>query len=125
MVVQRLSIRAVKGKLQVIPIWQCLARNGAKVCRWSVSVDRKTGVESMTVDIAAAGPQCTADIIATLGKAPLEMTVIPLPLAWSRINEPLHEDAFDAAASSPHVRPESKLAVVENIPHGIAGPVQD
>lgn len=81
MVVQRLLIRAVKGRLQVIPVWQCLARNGAKVCRWSMSVDRKSGVKSMTVDIATSAPDCTADIIATLGKAPLNMSVTPLPSA--------------------------------------------
>ena len=81
MIMQRLMIRAVKGKLQVIPVWQCLAGNSAKVCRWSVRVDRKTGAESMSVDIAIAGPQCTANIIASLGKAPLNMAVTPLPCA--------------------------------------------
>ena len=79
MIMQTLMIRAVNGKLQVIPVWQCLAKNGAKVCRWSVRVERKTGVESMTVDIATTGPQCTAAIIATLGKAPLNMAVTSLP----------------------------------------------
>jgi hypothetical protein len=80
-VMQRLMIRAIKGRLQVIPVWQCLARNSAKVCRWTVRVDRKTGVESMTVDIATTGTQCTANIIATLGQAPLNMVVTPLPSA--------------------------------------------
>ena len=46
-----------------------------------MSVDRKSGSESMTVDIATSGPHCTADIIATLGKAPLNMSVTPLPPA--------------------------------------------
>ncbi|WP_213302207.1 hypothetical protein [Paraburkholderia sacchari] len=80
-IMQRLMIRATHGRLQVIPVWQCLSRNGAKVCRWSVRVDRKTGGESMTVDIAIAGPHCTANIIATLGEAPLNMSVTPLPSA--------------------------------------------
>ncbi|MFX1767379.1 hypothetical protein PWP93_33315 [Paraburkholderia sp. A1RI-2L] len=74
-------IRATQGRLQVIPVWQCLSRHGARVCRWSVRVERNTGVESMTVDIAIAGPQCTANIVATLGEAPLNLSVTPLPSA--------------------------------------------
>ncbi|WP_256377787.1 hypothetical protein [Paraburkholderia pallida] len=35
----------------------------------------------MTVDIAASGPQCAADIIAMLSKDPLNMMVTPLPAA--------------------------------------------
>jgi hypothetical protein len=87
MVIQRLSIHAAKGKLQVIPIWQSLAKSGAKVRRWSVSVDRKTGVESMTIDISVAGPQCTENVIAMLASSALEMTVTPLPLACAHTTE--------------------------------------
>ncbi|MCG5072746.1 hypothetical protein [Paraburkholderia tagetis] len=125
MVVQRLSIQAAKGKLQVIPVWQCLARNGAKVRRWNVSVDCKTGVESMTIDIAVGGPQCTANIIATLGTAPLDMTVTPLPLAWARNTERGEGDPCAAANPRPNPRLEPKLTVVERITDRIATPMQD
>ena len=56
MLVQRLSFRAAIGQLRVIPVWQALRRNGARIYRWSTNVDRWTNTETMTVDIVGSGP---------------------------------------------------------------------
>lgn len=80
MTIQRLSIRAAAGKLKVIAVWRCLAHNGAKVCRWSMEVERGTGVESMTVDVIGSRPLSKADIAASLGQALLCMTITPIHL---------------------------------------------
>lgn len=123
MVIQRLSIHAVRGKLKVIPVWQCLTRNGAKVCRWNVSVDSKTGVESMTVDIAVSGPQCAADVIAMLGDAAQGMTVTPLPSTWARITDPLHENAPGVDDPHPNDPASPTLTVVEGVARDIVPPM--
>ncbi|MGU7782044.1 hypothetical protein [Burkholderia sp. PU8-34] len=119
MVVQRLSIRADFGKLKVIAVWQCLAKSGMKVCRWRMEIDRKTGMESMTVDVVAAGPVSTADLSAMLGEAPLEMRVTPFRLAV--ISNPGAEHALgqdgthDGAAPSALARPGPKLKLVADV----------
>ncbi|WP_124517032.1 hypothetical protein [Burkholderia stagnalis] len=80
MMIQRLSIRAAAGKLKVIAVWRCLAHGGARVCRWSMEVERGTGVESMTVDVIASRSLSKADIVASLGEAPLYVTITPIHL---------------------------------------------
>ncbi|MXN79113.1 hypothetical protein GR157_30855 [Burkholderia sp. 4701] len=80
MMIQRLSIRAAAGKLKVIAVWRCLAHGGAKVCRWSMEVERGTGVESMTVDVVGSRPLSKAYIVASLGEEPLCMTITPIHL---------------------------------------------
>ncbi|KVL86329.1 hypothetical protein WT02_30755 [Burkholderia stagnalis] len=86
MMIQRLSIRAAAGKLKVIAVWRCLAlwrclaHGGARVCRWSMEVERGTGVESMTVDVIGSRSLSKADIVASLGEAPLCVTITPIHL---------------------------------------------
>ncbi|WP_155628619.1 hypothetical protein [Burkholderia stagnalis] len=80
MMIQRLSIRAAAGKLKVIAVWRCLAHGGARVYRWSMEVERGTGVESMTVDVIGSRSLSKADIVASLGEAPLCVTITPIHL---------------------------------------------
>ncbi|AOJ65660.1 hypothetical protein WJ32_24735 [Burkholderia ubonensis] len=128
MIVQRLSFRAAQGKLRVISVWRCLAKSGAKVYRWSISVDRITGVESMTVDLVEAGPLCTADIADMFIEAPLELSVTLFHLTVVS-NPATHrhekEDAHETADSFPIARPHPKLTVVTDITHHIARSGQD
>ena len=74
MVVQRLSFRAVAGKLQVITVWRC-QRSGVRVCRWSMHVDQRSGVESMTVDIVGPDSLLADDVMVMLGDSSLQLTV--------------------------------------------------
>lgn len=75
MLVQRLSFRAAIGQLRVIPVWQALRRNGARIYRWSTNVDRWTNTETMTVDIVGSGPLRMDDIAAMLSETPIEISV--------------------------------------------------
>lgn len=119
MVVQRLSIRAATGKLQVISVWRCLEKNGAKVYRWNIDVDPKTGEESMTVDIVESGPLRTADIAATLGEARLEISVTLFHLSVVSNAGAAHDvenkDARGSTDSSTIARRGPKLTVVRDI----------
>lgn len=121
MVVQRLSIRAAKGKLQVISVWRCLAKSGAQIYRWHVDVDRKTGVESMTVDIVESDPVRTVEIASTLGEATLEMTVTLFHLAVVSNPEAPHESANSLSA----VRSGPRLTVVRDITRPISRTQRD
>ncbi|KVO00580.1 hypothetical protein WJ70_00420 [Burkholderia ubonensis] len=123
MIVQRLSFRAAQGKLRVVSVWRCLAKSRAKVYRWSISVDRITGVESMTVDLVESGPLCTADIADMFIEAPLELSLTLFHL--NVVSNPAtrrheKEDANEAADSFPIARPHPKLTIVRDITHHIA-----
>ncbi len=107
MVVQRLSIRADFGKLKVIAVWQCLAKNGMKVCRWRVEVDRTTRMESMTVDVIGAHPMRIADLAAMLGDPHLEMRVAPFHLTV--ISNPGAEPASGAGGARDAVGPFARV----------------
>jgi len=121
MVVQRLSIQAAAGKLQVIAVWRCLAQFGVDVRRWNVVVDCKTGVESMTVDIVGPRQLCASDLAATLGKVPFQLTVTPFHLAVVSNPEAKaasasgSKNAHGVADSLPIARPNRGLTVVRNI----------
>ncbi|WP_124920670.1 hypothetical protein [Burkholderia sp. Bp9099] len=119
MVVERLSIRADFGKLKVIAVWQCLAKNGMKVCRWRVEVDRTTRTESITVDVIGAHPMRIADIAAMLGDPHLEMRVAPFHLTV--ISNPGAEPASgtggarDAAGPFARVRSGPRLTLAGDV----------
>ncbi|WP_321871008.1 hypothetical protein [Burkholderia ubonensis] len=116
MVVQRLSILAALGKLQVPSIWRCLANRGAKVRRVRIDVDLDTGIESMNVDIVESGLLRTADIAAALGDVPLHMTLTTFHLEL--VSNP--EAAHGAAVSRPIARPAPRLTVVRDISRHVA-----
>ncbi|CAN0625417.1 KY49.ctg7180000000025_quiver, whole genome shotgun sequence [Burkholderia multivorans] len=129
MLIQRLKFRAVTGKLQVIAIWRCLAKSHAKVCRWSMDVDRITGAESMTVDLVESGPLCAGDIAATLDGTRTELTitlfhleVVSNPGATQAFEK---EEAYKAADSCPNPRPDPGLTLVTDITRRIAQREQD
>lgn len=111
MVVQRLRIRAAVGKLQVMSVWKCLANSDAKIIRWRIHLDRETGVESMTVDIAESDPLRTAAIAALLIGAPLEISVTLFSLEVLANPEVAHA----SADSIPIARVRPRLILVRGI----------
>lgn len=96
MVVQRLTIRAAKGRLKVVPVWRCLTQSGVKVIRWNVSADRHDGMDSMTVDLVGTDARHTKEIADVLGKAPLEMTVTVISLTVISTPDIASEAGHDA-----------------------------
>lgn len=126
MMIQRLSIRAAAGKLKVIAVWRCLAHSGAKVCRWSMEVERRTGVESMTVDVVGSRPLSQADIVASLGEAPLSMTITPIHLEVVSNPGAVHGRGENAPREAGNqrgtARPHPALKVVGTIADPIAFP---
>ncbi|RQS62505.1 hypothetical protein DID96_31350 [Burkholderia sp. Bp8963] len=129
MIVQRLSFRAATGKLYVGAVWQCLAKRGARICRWNVHVDRQTGVGSMTVDIVDADPLTKEDLAAMLGETPMELsvTLFHVEVIANPGASPIHvKQGVHAAADSLSIsRPSPKLTLVRDITHHIAHPKRD
>ncbi|WP_155631200.1 hypothetical protein [Burkholderia stagnalis] len=119
MVVQRLSFQAATGKLQVIAVWRCLTRSGARVCRWGMHVDRSTGKESMTVDIVGSSSLNTDDIAEMLGDTRLQLTVTLFHMAVvsnsAVAQERCNTHSQEAANSIAIARPHPRLTLVRDI----------
>ncbi|MXN75382.1 hypothetical protein GR157_11635 [Burkholderia sp. 4701] len=124
MVVQRRSFQAVTGKLQVIAVWRCLTRSGARVCRWGMHVDRGTGMESMTVDIVGSSSLNTDDIAAMLGDTRLQLTVTLFHMAVVTHSAVTQErgnaHSQEAANSVAIARPHPRLTLVRDITRHVA-----
>ncbi|MEM5403756.1 hypothetical protein [Paraburkholderia unamae] len=115
MVVQRLTIRASSGKLQVIPVWRCLAQSGATIVRWRMCVDRNAGIDLMTVDLIESDPLRMVEIATALGAAPLEMTVTAINLTV--ISNPaatLEAKSEGARKIADSLRPTRLLTLLSN-----------
>ncbi|RQS68433.1 hypothetical protein DID96_19685 [Burkholderia sp. Bp8963] len=129
MIVQRLSFRAATGKLHVIAVWRCLVKRGAKICRWNVHVDRKTGVESMTIDVVGSDPLHTDELAAMLGETPMELTIKVFHMAVvanpdvAQVRE--KQRVVEATGSQAITRPRPKLTSVTDITHHVARSRQD
>ncbi|EKS9797946.1 MULTISPECIES: hypothetical protein [Burkholderia] len=129
MVVQRLSFRAVAGKLQVITVWRCLWRSGVRVCRWNIHVDQRSGVESMTVDIVGPDSLLADDVMVMLGDSSLQLTVTLFPMAVvpnSAVMQGRSKERLrDAANSVATARPHPKLTLVRDITRRVARTERD